>query len=102
MTLALLLLSGISLLLLGRHYFVRYAIELAAKLNVPALVIGLTIVAFGTSAPDLVIWVGAVLHGHDDIVIGNIIGSNIANLLLVLAVSALIFPVRVFRRTVGR
>ena len=102
MTLALLLLSGITLLLLGGHYLVRHAVELAAKLNVPPLVIGLTIVAFGTSAPELVISVGAVLTGHDDIVIGNIIGSNIANLLLVLAVSALIFPVRVVRRTVGR
>ena len=102
MTLALLLLSGITLLLLGGHYLVRHAVELAAKLNVPPLVIGLTIVAFGTSAPELVISVGAVLTGHDDIVIGNIIGSNIANLLLVLAVSALIFPVTVVRRTVGR
>jgi cation:H+ antiporter len=102
MTLALLLLSGINLLLLGGHYLVRHAVELAARLNLPPLVIGLTIVAFGTSAPELVISVGAVLTGHDDIVIGNIIGSNIANLLLVLAVSALIFPVRVVRRTVGR
>ena len=102
MTLALLLLSGITLLLLGGHYLVRHAVELAAKLNVPPLVIGLTIVAFGTSAPELVISVDAVLTGHDDIVIGNIIGSNIANLLLVLAVSALIFAVRVVRRTVGR
>ena len=102
MTLALLLLSGITLLLLGGHYLVRHAVELAARLNLPPLVIGLTIVAFGTSAPELVISVGAVLTGHDDIVISNIIGSNIANLLLVLAVSALIFPVRVVRRTVGR
>ena len=101
MTLALLLLSGITLLLLGGHYLVRHAVELAAKLNVPPLVIGLTIVAFGTSAPELVISVGAVLTGHDDIVIGNIIGSNIANLLLALAVSALIFPLTVVRRTVG-
>ena len=102
MTLALLLLSGITLLLLGGHYLVRHSVALAARLNVPPLVIGLTIVAFGTSAPELVISVGAVLANHDDIVIGNIIGSNIANLLLVLAVSALIFPVRVVRRTVGR
>ncbi|MEC8263354.1 MAG: sodium:calcium antiporter [Pseudomonadota bacterium] len=102
MTLALLLASGISLLLTGGHYLVRHAVELAARLNVPALVIGLTIVAFGTSAPELVISIGAVLTDHDDIVIGNIIGSNIANLLLVLAVSAMIFPVRVVRRTVGR
>ncbi|MEC7093981.1 MAG: hypothetical protein VXX00_06315 [Pseudomonadota bacterium] len=102
MTLALLLLSGITLLLLGGHYLVRHAVELAAKLNVPPLVIGLTIVAFVTSAPELAISVGAVLTGHNDIVIGKIIGSNIANLLLVLAVSALISPVRVVGRTVGR
>ena len=102
MTLALLLASGISLLLTGGYCLVRHAVELAARLNVPALVIGLTIVAFGTSAPVLVISIGAVLTDHNDIVIGNIIGSNIANLPLVLAVSALIFPVRVVRRTVGR
>jgi len=102
MTLALLLLGGISLLLLGGHYLVSHAVKLAARLKVPPLVIGLTIVAFGTSAPELVISVDAVLTGHDDIVLGNIIGSNIANLLLVLAVSALIFPVTVLRTTVWR
>ena len=75
---------------------------LAARLNVSPLVVGLTIVAFGTSAPELVISLDAVLTGHDDIVIGNIIGSNIANLLLVLGVSALIFPVTVIRTTVRR
>ena len=102
MTMALLLLSGITLLLLGGHYHVRLSVEPAAKLNLSPLVIRLTIVAFGTSAPELVISVGAVLTDHDDIVIGNIIGSNIANLLLVLAVSAQIFPVTVVRRKVGR
>ena len=102
MTLALLLLGGISLLLLGGHYLVSHAVSVAARLNVPPLVIGLTIVAFGTSAPELVISIDAVLTGHDDIVIGNIIGSNIANLLLVLAVSALIFPVTVVKATVWR
>ena len=102
MTLALLLLSGITLLLLSGHCLVRHAVELAAKTNVPTLVIGLTVVAFGISAPELVISVGAVLTGHDDIIIGIIIGNNIAKVLLVLAVSALIFPVRVARRNVGR
>ena len=102
MTLALLLLGGISLLLLGGHYLVSHAVSIAARLRVPPLVIGLTIVAFGTSAPELVISIDAVLTGHDDIVIGNIIGSNIANLLLVLAVSALIFPVTVIKATVWR
>ena len=102
MTLALLLLGGISLLLLGGHYLVSSAVNLAARLKVPPLAIGLTIVAFGTSAPELVISIDAVLTGHDDIVIGNIIGSNIANLLLVLSVSALIFPVIVVRAIIRR
>ena len=93
MTLALLLLFGITLLLLGGHYLVRHAVELAAKLNVPPLVIGLTIVAFGTSAPELVISVGAVLTGHDDIVIGNVIGSSIFNLLRITRVTALVSPI---------
>ena len=102
MALVSLLLGGISLLLLGGHYLVRHAVRLAERLNVPPLVVGLTVVAFGTSAPELVISIDAVLTGHDDIVIGNIIGSNIANLLLVLAVSALIFPVSVDRGVVQR
>ena len=101
MTLFLLLVGGIALLLLGGHYLVKHAVRLAARLRVSPLVIGLTIVAFGTSAPELVISLDAVLTGHDDIVIGNIIGSNIANLLLVLAVSALIFPVTVVRPPSG-
>ena len=95
MTLALLLLSGITLLLLGGHHLVRHAVELAAKLNVPPLVIGLTIVAFGTSEPKLVISVGAVLTGHDDIVIGNVIGSSIFNLLGIAGVTALVSPIDV-------
>jgi len=102
MTLAFLLLGGIALLLLGGHYLVRHAVRLAARLRVSPLVIGLTIVAFGTSAPELVISLKAALTGHDDIVIGNIIGSNIANLLLVLAVAALIFPVTFVRATIRR
>ena len=102
MVVALLLAGGMSLLLGGGHYLVTHAVKLATALKVPPLVIGLTIVAFGTSAPELVISLDAVLTGHDDIVIGNIIGSNIANLLLVLAVSALIFPIRVERPVIGR
>lgn len=102
MVVALLLAGGMSLLLAGGHYLVSHAVRLATALNVPPLAIGLTIVAFGTSAPELVISLDAVLTGHDDIVIGNIIGSNIANLLLVLAVSALIFPIRVERPVIGR
>ena len=102
MTLTLSLIAGISLLFLGGHYLVEYAVRLAVRLKVSSLVIGSTIVAFGTSAPELLVSLDAVLTGHDDIVIGNIIGSNIANLLLVLSLSALIFPVTIERRTLGR
>ena len=102
MILALLLIGGISLLLLGGHYLVSHAVNLAAQLKLSPLVISLTIVAFGTSAPELVVSLDAVLTGHDDIVIGNIIGSNIANLLLVVAVSALIFPVTLVKATIKR
>ncbi|MEC8122136.1 MAG: sodium:calcium antiporter, partial [Pseudomonadota bacterium] len=94
MTLALLLLSGITLLLLGGHYLVRHAVELAAKLNVPPLVIGLTIVAFGTSAPELVISVGAAAwNRHTSVGIGNVIGSSIFNLLGIAGVTALVSPI---------
>lgn len=102
MTLTLSLIAGILLLLLGGHYLVEYAVRLAVRLNVSGLVIGPTIVAFGTSAPELLVSLDAVLTDHDDIVMGNIIGSNIANLLLALSLSDLIFPVTVERRTLGR
>ena len=102
MTLMLSLITGICLLLLGGHVLVRHAVGIAARLNIPSMVIGATIVAFGTSAPELVISLEAVLTAHDDIVIGNIIGSNIANLLLVLAISAVICPFRVPVQTAAR
>ena len=95
MTTATALILGASLLLLGGHYLIRHAVLLATRLKLTPFVIGLTIVAFGTSAPELVVSLDAVLTGHDDIVIGNIIGGNIANILLVLSISALICPIPV-------
>ena len=96
------LLAGLCLLFLGGHYLVQHAVLLAGKLGVTPLVIGMTIVAFGTSAPELVVSLGAILTGHDDIVIGNIIGGNIVNILLVLSLSMLIFPIAVQRGFVRR
>lgn len=89
------LLAGLCLLFLGGHFLVQHAVLLAGKLGVTPLVIGMTIVAFGTSAPELVVSLGAILSGHDDIVIGNIVGGNIVNILLVLSMSILIFPIAV-------
>ncbi|MEC7210885.1 MAG: hypothetical protein VXW17_07960 [Pseudomonadota bacterium] len=101
MVVALLLAGGMSLLLAGGHYLVSHAVRLATALNVPPLAIGLTIVAFGTSAPELVISLDAVLTGHDDIVIGNIIGSSIFNLLGITGITAMASPITVAPRFLG-
>jgi cation:H+ antiporter len=84
---------GIFLLLFAGDLLVRGAVSLASEFKVPPLVIGLTIVAFGTSAPELVVSVESVLAGHSDLAIGNVVGSNIANVLLVLGVPAIIYPI---------
>lgn len=84
------LVAGIVLLLIGGDVLVRGAVSLAVRLDIPTLVIGLTIVAFGTSAPELVISLRAALAGSSGIAIGNVVGSNIANVFLVLGIPALI------------
>lgn len=84
---------GLIVLLVAGDLLVRGAVGLAAALRIPALLVSLTVVAFGTSAPELVVTVQAVLSGNDGIAIGNIIGSNIANILLVLGLPALIYPI---------
>jgi cation:H+ antiporter len=83
---------GLGILLVGGELTLRGAIGLAKLLGVSAAMIGLTVVAFGTSAPELVVSLEATLDGSPDIAIGNVIGSNIANILLVLGVGALIAP----------
>lgn len=87
------LLVGLTLLLAGGEMLVRGAVATAEKLRVSPLVIGVTLVGFGTSAPELVTCIDAALQGVPGIAIGNIIGSNIANVLLVLAIGALLSPV---------
>lgn len=82
--------AGLALLLFCGDLLVRGAVALAEKLNIPPLVIGLTIVAFGTSAPELVVSLRAALAGSPGIALGNVVGSNIANVLLVLGLPALI------------
>ena len=82
--------AGIALLLFCGDMLVRGAVAMAVKLGIPTLVIGLTIVAFGTSAPELVVSLRAALSGVPGIAIGNVVGSNIANILLVLGLPALI------------
>ena len=88
-----LLVIGLAVLLVAGDLLVRGAVGLASALRVPALLVSLTIVAFGTSAPELFVSVQAVLAGNEGIALGNIIGSNIANVLLVLGLPAIIYPI---------
>jgi cation:H+ antiporter len=87
------LIAGFALLLGGAEFLVRGAVTLAQRLGVTPLVIGMTVVAFGTSAPELVVCVDAALSGAPGIALGNVVGSNIANILLILGTSALLMPV---------
>lgn len=100
MLLALLFLAGLALLLLGAEALVRGASRLALALGMPPLVVGLTVVAIGTSTPELAISVGGALAGTPDIALGNVVGSNIANVLLVLGFVALVTPLVVQRQLV--
>lgn len=89
------LVIGFLLLVKGADYFVEGASSIARKLRIPIFVIGLTIVAFGTSAPELAVSISAALKGSNDIAIGNVVGSNIFNTLVVLGASAAITPIAV-------
>jgi cation:H+ antiporter len=84
--------GGLVLLVIGANTLVRGASRLALSFGISPLVVGLTIVAFGTSAPEVAVSVGAVLDGRTDIAIGNVVGSNIFNVLFILGLSALITP----------
>ncbi len=95
----LLLLAGFVPLIFGAHLLVEASSSIAKKFNVPSIVIGLTIVAFGTSAPELIVNVLGALEGNSSIVIGNVIGSNILNILLILGLSAAIYPISVQKNT---
>jgi len=87
------LFGGFVYLLLGGDLLVRGALGLAKESNIPPMVVGLTVVAMGTSAPELMVSAFSALSGHADIAVGNIIGSNIANVLLVIGVPVLIYPI---------
>jgi cation:H+ antiporter len=86
-----LIISSVGLLVSG-EFLVRSSSRIAYSLGVSSLVIGLTVVSFGTSAPELFISVNSALKGHGDIAVGNIIGSNIANTLLILGLCAFVSP----------
>ena len=87
-----LIIIGFVLLIKGADFLVDGASEIAKKFHIPEIVIGLTIVAIGTSMPELVVSVTSALEGHSDLAIGNVVGSNIANMFLILGVCAVIKP----------
>ena len=97
-----LLIIGFILLIKGADIFVDGASSLAENFKVPKMVIALTIVAFGTSAPELAVSVQAILKGSSEMVIGNVVGSNILNILLILGVSSLFSPMGVKDNTVHK
>lgn len=90
-----LLIIGLVTLIFGGDFLVKGAVGIAQKFRISTLVIGMTVVSFGTSAPELIVSIKAALAGNPEIAIGNVIGSNIANIALVLAITIMIFPIAV-------
>lgn len=103
LTLNLLLLAGgIGVLYFGAEWLVRGAARLAASVGLHPIVVGLTVVSLGTSAPELVVCLVAVLGGEPDVVMGNVMGSNLANIGLILGLTAVVRPLKVAARVVRR
>jgi cation:H+ antiporter len=97
---ALMLLAGFGLLVAGAESLVKGASKLAASLGISPLVVGLTVVAFGTSSPELAVSMGAAFAGEADIAVGNVVGSNIFNVLFILGLSALMAPLVVAQQLI--
>ena len=81
---------GLTLLILGGNWLLKSAVALSLRLEIPKIVIGMTVVSFATSAPELIVSIKAAMDGLPDLSLGNVVGSNIANLGLVLAVTVLL------------
>lgn len=93
---------GFVLLLGGADFLVRGTVAMATRLKISPLLVAMTVVAFGTSAPELVVSVGAALSGAPGIAVGNVVGSNIANILLILGATAIIYPISANRQAFVR
>ena len=96
----LLVFAGLVILLIAGDFLVKGAVSLSLRLGIPALIVSFIIVGFGTSAPELLIAIQSALEGAPGIALGNVVGSNIANVLLVLGIPALLF--RSEERRVGK
>ncbi|MGB0979197.1 MAG: calcium/sodium antiporter, partial [Croceimicrobium sp.] len=95
----LLVIAGVVLLLFGGDWLVKASVDIALRAKISLLVVGMTVVSFATSAPELLVSLKAAINGHIDISFGNVIGSNIANIALILGLTAMVFPMQVGRRT---
>ncbi|MCJ8292074.1 MAG: calcium/sodium antiporter [Crocinitomicaceae bacterium] len=95
----LLLILGLAVLIVGGEFLVKGAVGFSAAFKISPLVIGMTVVSFGTSAPELLVSLQSALDGNPGIAIGNVVGSNIANIALVLGITVLIFPIIAERQT---
>ncbi|HKK38277.1 MAG TPA: calcium/sodium antiporter [Cryomorphaceae bacterium] len=93
-----LIVAGLLLLVIGGDYLVKGASGIALKMDVPPMLVGMTVVALGTSSPELVVSLKAALDGKPDISVGNVVGSNIANVALILGITTLIFPLAIQKR----
>lgn len=93
------LILGLVTLIVAGEFLVRGAIGIAKRFHISTLVIGMTIISFGTSAPELLVCLDAAMTGHPEIAIGNVVGSNIANIALVLGLTVLILPIVVDRNS---
>ncbi len=93
---------GLVFLILGADYLIKASCAIAQKLNISPLIVGLTVVAFGTSAPELFVSVGSALKGNADFAIGNVVGSNIFNILGIIGIAVILKPITFSRQLVNR
>jgi len=96
------IIGGLILLVIGGELIVKGAVGIALNMNISTVIIGLTIVSIGTSAPEIMVSIHAAMSNHPDIALGNIIGSNISNILLVLGTSALFYPIIIDKKLITR
>ncbi len=91
----LLILAGFAILILGGNWLLKSAVSMSLRLKIPKMVIGMTVVSFATSMPELIVSLKSAIHGHADLALGNVIGSNIANLGFVLAIVIMVNTIKV-------
>ena len=96
------ILVGLTLLFVGGEALVRGASSIALDLSIPPIIVGLTIVSFSTSAPELVVSLDAALNEHADLAVGNVVGSNLSNIGLILGLTAMFFRIKVNRKHFNR